>query len=81
MGGVPVVVRLKRMGTLKKPHHKIVVAPSRRARDGAFLEEVGIYDPSKTPPLLKINKERVAYWAQHGAFVTPAVTRLLRLAA
>ena len=73
----PVVVRLKRMGTLKKPHHKIVVAVSRRARDGAFLEEVGVYDPSKHPPLLKVNKARIEFWAKRGAFVTPAVTRLM----
>ena len=60
-------IRLKRMGTSKKPHFKIVVCDSRVSTVGKSIEEVGIYDPSKSPTLLRINKERVDYWLSVGA--------------
>lgn len=71
------VIRLKRMGTKKKPHFKIVVCDSRVPTVGRAIEEVGIYDPSKSPALLRINKERVDYWMSVGAKPSETVRSLL----
>ena len=71
------VIRLKRMGGKKKPHFKIVVCDSRVGPSGKFIEEVGIYDPSKSPALLNINKERVNYWISVGAKPSETVDSLL----
>ena len=71
-------IRLKRMGTSKKPHFKIVVCDSRVSTAGKSIEEVGIYDPSKSPALLRINKERVDYWLSVGARPSETVRSLLK---
>ena len=71
------VIRLKRMGGKKKPHFKIVVCDSRIPISGRAIEEIGVYDPSKNPELLKINKERADYWVSVGAKPSETVRSLL----
>ena len=55
-----VKIRLRRMGAKKAPFYRIVVADSRYPRDGRFIEEVGYYDPTKEPSVIKIDEEKVA---------------------
>lgn len=74
------VIRLKRMGGKKKPHFKVVVCDSRESITGKAIEELGIYDPSKNPALLKINKERANYWMSVGAKPSETVRSLLKKA-
>ena len=62
-----VAIRLKRMGTNKKPFSRIVVTDSRCPRDGKFIEEIGYYDMRKSPHEVKIKKERAEYWVKNGA--------------
>ncbi len=61
------VIRLKRMGTKKKPFYRLVVTDSRRAVVGKYIEALGYYDPKKKPVLLNINEERVLEWLKKGA--------------
>jgi small subunit ribosomal protein S16 len=72
------VIRLKRMGGKKKPHFKIVACDSRVSTTGRAIEELGIYDPSKSPAMLKIKKERVDYWLSVGAKPSETVRSLLK---
>ncbi|MFH1854345.1 MAG: 30S ribosomal protein S16 [Candidatus Omnitrophota bacterium] len=60
-------IRLKRFGTKKKPHQRIVVCDKKRARDGKTIDEIGYYDPSKNPPLVLVDKDRAKYWLSKGA--------------
>ncbi|MDO5126107.1 MAG: 30S ribosomal protein S16, partial [Ruminococcus sp.] len=57
-----VKIRLKRMGAKKAPFYRIVVADSRYPRDGRFIEELGYYDPTKEPSVLKIDDEKAKSW-------------------
>ena len=75
-----VVIRLARGGANKRPFYHMVVADSRRARDGRFIESVGFYDP-KAPEgreALRVNVERVKHWQGKGARLSPTVTRLVK---
>ena len=75
-----VVIRLTRGGANKRPFYHMVVADSRRARDGRFIERVGFYDP-KAPEgreALRVNVERVRHWQGKGAKLSPTVTRLVK---
>ena len=75
-----VVIRLARGGANKRPFFHLVVAESRRAATGKFLERVGFYDP-KAPEgreMLRINVERVKHWQGKGAQVSPTVARLVK---
>ena len=76
-----VVIRLKTVGTKKKIKHRIVVTDSKSPRDGRFIEEVGIWDPSKEPPIMKVKTERVAHWIKNGAKPTDTVRTILNRAA
>ena len=71
-------IRLKRFGTKKKPHQRIVVCNKRRSRDGKTIEEIGYYDPSKKPPLIVVDKDRAKYWISNGAQPTDIVKVLLK---
>ena len=71
-------IRLKRFGTKKKPHRRIIVCDKRRARDGKAIEELGYYDPSKTPPIIVVKKERAKYWISNGAVPSEIVRVLLK---
>ena len=71
-----VKIRLKRMGSKKKPFYRIVVADSRSPRDGRFIEEIGYYNPLTEPAEVKINEEKATKWVQNGAQPTDVVKRL-----
>ncbi len=73
-----VVIRLKRMGALKKPTSRIVVTDSRSPRDGRFIEEIGYYDMRKNPADFKVDKERAEYWMKNGALPSPTVRSLFK---
>ncbi len=75
-----VKLRLTRMGSLKKPFYRVIVADSKARRDGPFIEIIGTYDPKKEPSEIKLNLERAEYWLGHGAQPTDRVKRLLEKA-
>ena len=72
-----VKIRLKRMGSNKKPFYRIVVADSRSPRDGKFIEEIGYYNPVSQPKQVKINDEKAVKWLSNGAQPTDTVKTLL----
>ena len=72
-----VKLRLKRMGSKKKPFYRIVAADSRVARDGKFIELVGTYNPVSEPAEVKINEEVALKWLSNGAQPTDTVRSLL----
>lgn len=73
-----VKIRLKRMGANKKPFYRVVVADSRRARDGKFIEEIGYYNPLTEPADIKIDDERAKKWLGDGAQPTETVRSLFK---
>lgn len=75
-----VVIRLKTMGTKKKIKHRLVVTDSKFPRNGRFLEEVGYWDPSKTPAIMKVKIERVQHWLKEGAKPSDTVRSILKKA-
>lgn len=74
-----VKIRLRRMGAKKTPFYRIVVADSRYPRDGRFIEEVGYYDPTKEPSVIKIDEEKAKTWLANGAQPTDTVKALLKI--
>lgn len=74
-----VKIRLRRMGAKKAPFYRIVVADSRYPRDGRFIEEVGYYDPTKDPSVIKIDEEKAKTWLANGAQPTDTVKALLKI--
>ena len=74
-----VKIRLRRMGAKKDPYYRIVVADSRYPRDGRFIEEVGYYDPTKEPSVIKIDEEKAKTWLANGAQPTDTVKALLKI--
>lgn len=62
-----VKIRLRRMGAKKAPFYRVVVADSRFPRDGRFIEEIGYYDPTKEPAVVKIDAEKAQKWIANGA--------------
>ena len=75
-----VKIRLRRMGAKKAPFYRIVVADSRYPRDGRFIEEIGTYDPLKTPAVINVDAERAQAWIKTGAQPTETVRDLLKKA-
>ncbi|MGN0544606.1 MAG: 30S ribosomal protein S16 [Acutalibacteraceae bacterium] len=73
-----VKIRLRRMGAKKNPFYRIVVADSRYPRDGRFIEEIGTYDPLKTPADVKIDAEKAKQWIANGAQPTDTVKDILK---
>ncbi|HWS30660.1 MAG TPA: 30S ribosomal protein S16 [Clostridia bacterium] len=71
-------IRLRRMGAKKAPFYRIVVADSRAPRNGAFVEEIGYYNPLKDPAELKVDSDRANYWVKNGAQPTDTVRGLLK---
>ena len=71
-------IRLKRVGGKKHPFYRVVVADQRAARDGAFIEQIGTYDPFPDPPEIKIDEEKVAQWIKNGAQPSESVVNLLQ---
>ncbi len=70
-----------RTGAKKKPSYRIVVKEKQSKRDGAFLENVGTYDPTRQPAEIKLKAERVRYWIEKGAQPTDTVRQLIKQAA
>lgn len=73
-----VKIRLKRMGAHKKPFYRVVVADSRKSRDGKFIEEIGYYNPLTEPPTIKIDDEKAKTWLGNGAQPTDVVKGLFK---
>ncbi len=72
-------IRLKRIGAKKNPFYRIVVADSRRAVDGRFIEEIGYYNPLTEPKIVKIDNEKAINWIKNGARPTDTVDRLFKI--
>ncbi len=75
-----VKIRLKRMGQKKAPFYRIVVADSRYPRDGRFIEEIGYYDPTKDPSVIRVDEELAKKWLANGAQPTQTVDKILKIA-
>ena len=73
-----VKIRLKRMGANKKPFYRVVVADSRKPREGRFIEELGYFDPLKEPNEIKIDAEKAQKWLDNGAQPTDRVKALFK---
>lgn len=71
-------IRLKRVGAKKHPFYRIVVVDQRAARDGAFIEQIGTYDPFPDPPEIKIDEEKVAKWMKNGAQPSESIVSLFQ---
>jgi small subunit ribosomal protein S16 len=76
---VAVKIRLKRMGKIRAPYYRIVVADSRAKRDGRSIEEIGKYHPTEEPSFIEVNSERAQYWLSVGAQPSPQVEAILKL--
>jgi small subunit ribosomal protein S16 len=76
---VAVKIKLKRIGKIRAPYYRVVVADARTKRDGRAIEEIGKYHPKQDPSLIEIDSERAAYWLGVGAQPTEAVTALLKV--
>ena len=74
-----VKIRLKRMGKIRAPYYRIVVADSRTKRDGRAIEEIGKYHPTEEPSLIEVNRERAQYWLGVGAQPTEQVLVILKI--
>ena len=74
-----VKIRLKRMGKIRAPFYRIVVADSRKKRDGRVIEEIGKYHPTEEPSLIEVQSERAQYWLSVGAQPSPQVLAILKL--
>ena len=73
-------MRLRRMGQKKAPFYRIVVADSRSPRDGKFIAEIGTYDPTREPSVIKFDEEAAKKWLATGAQPTETVGKLLKIA-
>ena len=71
-------IRLKRLGKIRAPYYRVVVADSRTKRDGRVIEEIGKYHPTEEPSLIEISSERAQYWLGVGAQPTEQVLALLK---
>ena len=75
-----VKIRLRIMGQKKAPFYRIIVADSRSPRDGRFIEEIGIYDPTKEPTVVRVNEELAKKWLANGAQPTEIVSKIFKIA-
>jgi small subunit ribosomal protein S16 len=76
---VAVKIKLKRLGKIREPYYRIVVADARTKRDGRAIEEIGKYHPKAEPSLIEVNSERVQHWLSVGAQPTDPVRVLLKI--
>jgi small subunit ribosomal protein S16 len=76
---VAVKIKLMRMGKIRAPYYRIVVADSRTKRDGRAIEEIGKYHPTQEPSLIEVNSERAQYWLGVGAQPTEPVAAILKV--
>jgi len=73
-------IRLKRLGAKKRPFYRLIVADSRAARDGRFIDQLGYYDPIADPVQLQVNEEKTLEWLRNGAQPSDTARDLLRKA-
>jgi len=73
-----VKIRLRRMGAKKAPFYRIGVADSRYPRDGRFIEEIGYYDPTKEPSVVKLDADKAKDWMSKGAQPTDTVKVIMK---
>ena len=73
-----VKLRLTRVGKTKQPQYRVIAADSRRARDGRFIENVGTYDPTKNPAVVKLEEAKTLDWLSKGAQPTDTVKQILK---
>jgi small subunit ribosomal protein S16 len=73
-----VKLRLSRAGAKKAPFYRLVVTDSRSPRDGRFIEQVGVYDPTRTPVEIRLDHDRIAHWIKQGATASQTVSELLK---
>ena len=71
-------IRLRRVGAKKKPSYRVVVADSRSPRDGAFVDQVGHYDPMTDPPTISLDEEKIQKWISNGAIPSESVQKILK---
>lgn len=74
-----VKIRLKRLGKIRAPYYRIVVADSRTKRDGRVIEEIGLYHPTEEPSRIEVDSDRAQYWLSVGAQPSEQVLVLLKL--
>lgn len=72
-----VIIRLQRMGSVKNPHYRVVVADSKKTRKGGFIEIVGYYNPMKEPVVINMQKDKIEEWVRRGARLSDTVRNLL----
>lgn len=73
-----VKIRLRRMGAKKRPFYRVVVADARSPRDGRYIDEIGYYDPTKDPAVIKIDEDKAIRWINNGAQPTDTARSLLQ---
>jgi small subunit ribosomal protein S16 len=73
-----VKIRLARHGSKKKPVYRIVVATSESPRDGRYIEQVGLYDPTRSPSLVQFHADKLSAWLKKGARPTQTVAQLIK---
>ena len=74
-----VKIKLKRMGKIRNPQYRIIVADARTKRDGRAIEEIGKYHPKEDPSYIEVTSERAQYWLSVGAQPTEAVEAILKV--
>lgn len=74
-----VKIKLQRLGKIRTPHYRVIIADARTRRDGKVIENIGIYEPKADPSVIKIDSERVQYWLGVGAQPTEPVLALLKV--
>ena len=72
-------IKLMRLGKMREPHYRLVVADARTKRDGRSIETIGEYHPKSDPSIIRVDGERAAYWLGVGAQPTEAVTAILKV--
>jgi small subunit ribosomal protein S16 len=77
-GKVLLAIKLMRTGAKKRPSYRVVVKEKQSKRDGAYLENVGTYNPTREPAEIKLDMDRVRYWIGKGAQPTDTVGRLIK---
>jgi len=75
-----VKIRLTRLGKKKAPTYRVIVEDERAPRDGRFIDEIGFYDPTQDPSVVRIDTEKAAQWIKNGAKPTDTVAKLLKIA-
>ncbi|MEO8887716.1 MAG: 30S ribosomal protein S16 [Jatrophihabitantaceae bacterium] len=72
-------IKLMRLGKMREPHYRIVVADARTKRDGRSIETIGEYHPKNDPSVIRVDRDRAAYWLGVGAQPTEAVTAIFKV--